>query len=529
MRDCYSPDLAPPLRMGWSLRGGLGVFAESGDVACVGLQNGLAAVTRTGRVAWKSRGLFLSAHALPGGDVIVYRDRRGSLLLDLQSGEEKWAAGARGDVRLVEGDICVVTKERPSGESSLSVTFPPPSFEPQWERTFPSPDGKRSITGEIAAQNGLLFLLAHGRPNGPHVLAVGARNGEETWATSLAELGVRAPSYWQCWTSIDGLFAFKTDRGALVALEAGTGSLRWKTTTPGKVAASRHLVVAAEPTRIRVLDGVSGAVVRQADVRKLLAGRHALNVLSSSPIVSDTHVFVGDAMGTLWAFDLTTCQPVWDSRPPETHGNPRYMTTFGQRLYMGDYSDDWKDVRHLFCWEPLVSGEAEPPKVPLATFEFEGELPFSVEEVAERRRLTRRVPYHEKGGTWTVYRCRLGQATFYVADRVSSKAGPVRGAVAALWVASATDGDSLLRAFRKAMPDRRARVRGAALRVKPPTLLAAIDLASEGHKQRRKWLAADGSELLVYWNAKTKEGKFMEKDPVNRRAFLETIAGLVAR
>jgi hypothetical protein len=154
-------------------------------------------------------------------------------------------------------------------------------------------------------------------------------------------------------------------------------------------------------------------------------------------------------------------------------------------------------------------------------------------EVLTQRQLTKRPPFHEAGGPFTVYRCRLeaGGAEFFFADRVARGGGLLQGAAEALWVTTVKEGEAVLKAFRDAMPvSRRAKKRAKPVRVSPPTELKGVDLAGPGTLQRRKWNSLQNeAELLVEWDAAKTKGTFVEKDDLFREGVLNMIAGLLIR
>lgn len=542
------PQLSPPLRLRWQLQRGTHAASAVGDLTYVTLQNfGIAAVGPDGKVAWSRPGdvNFWGPQLLPDSTLLVSElasRKRWQRALDPRTGKELWSepVGDIGFGTVVDETSCTAfSADHRTGRARLMLTTLPPSPKALWEREFVRAGGGPGLAfdprGVVAGES--IVVLDTQRDDRMFLLALALRTGEEKWHLDLHKHGVKTNKYTRYWHGdVRGnklLFRLEND---LVCVDLEEGVLVWKTAVrgvTGPTGVGGHRVVGVNGATVSVLDLATGKILKKKDLSKVLRARHRANHLTSHPLISDTHIFVGDMLGALWALDVNTCEPVWDDRPEGTIGNLRGASLVNGRLYIGDYTEEPRVARHLYCWEPVGPGEAA-PKSPLPKFESEGDLPFEIEEFAPRRKLTKRAPYHEAGGPWTVYRCWLeggdvGTAGFCFADRVSGKVSPIRGAEAALWVESAAEGEALLRAFKESMPHRKAKT-GRAQRVKAPTVLKAIDLGSQGSQQRRKWVAEpEACELLVEWDTKTKEGCIHEKDPDQRLAVLELIAGLVVR
>ncbi len=542
MPETSQETLKPPLRLAWRLKGCFGA-EETGPrgIVYAASTDALVAVDPGGQVLWTRKGWFLSTQSLPDGNLLCSQDgRQGGLrVIDATNGAVMWSGDKAYPYRLEDPGLCMTRTDIRRGSALsriLRVATPPPKLEALWQREFVAEASPIQVG--MARRDACLILDKSQSRRSPYLVLLGVRDGVERWSCELKAVGLTSPIWSLSVGATDSEFVVNVGEDGLAAFDAASGKLLWqvKKTFPGlsqmgprgRTGVFEDRVVMVSDTLVTVLDARQGTAVVKKDLGKVLRARHKANHFTSAPVISNTHVFVGDVLGTLWALDAKTLEPVWDDRAEGTVGNLRVPSVFNGRLYIRDYTDEPRVPMHLYCWEPVASGEAAPAKSPLPKFETEGELPFEIEEVVPQRKLTKRAPYHEAGGPWTVYSCRLeGGASFCFADRVSTKTYPIRGTEAALWVESTAAGEALLSAFKDSMPHRKAKA-GRAQRVKAPTVFKAIDLWSQGSRQRRKWIAQpEACELVVEWDSTTKQGRILEKDSNFRAAVLELIAGLV--
>lgn len=518
----------------WALEDGLIVAAATEGLAFANRIQGVVAVAHDGRPVWqRPEG---ASFLLPTGELLLYESGRRPVHhgVDPASGKVLWSyTGVIGPSCVLDERHCVAlgAYNIKRGEAELMVATLPPSPRPVWWRRFVCQAPPGLPFERVAVAGSRLLVLDQQREREHCVLSLSATDGSEAWMLALQDHGVRANrGSWEPHV-FGGTLLFRLDDG-IASVDVASGSLRWKVRVAGQPGFSAERVALASGSRLTVLDVADGRMLFTEDAGKVL-GRN--NEFTSAPVVSDTHVFVGDDSGTLWAFELETGTAVWSDRPEETVGHLRAPTVFNGHLYMGDYTMDPRRPMHLYCWEPVQGCVARPP-APLAVeaTEVAEENPtaFRIEAVMSRRQLTTRSPYHAAGGEWTVYRCRMrdGGAAFCFGDRVKRGAGAPSGAQGALWVESTDDADKLLRLFRKATGLRGPRGAGAAVRVKGPTFLVGVNLSGAGKRQVRKWSTPDGDcELLVEWDAEAGQGGFIEKDDVHRREVVDLIAGLAVR
>jgi hypothetical protein len=361
------------------------------------------------------------------------------------------------------------------------------------------------------------------------LVAYDLRAGDERWRVDLHGLGLTPGRDWDPHVLGRNL-VFRLEDG-LAAVDPSRGELRWKVKVAGRPGFGDQQIVLAHERQLTACDVRDGRIVLKKDLGTAL-GRG--NEFTSAPLVSATHVFVGDLSGALWAFERESGEPVWSDRPAGTVGSLQAPRAFNGRLYAGDYTIEPRRPHHLYCWEPVPESEVSRQPRLVAPVSDEGEenpTGFVIEAVSKGRQLTSRSPFHAAGGEWSVYRCRMrdGGAVFHIGDRVKRGGGVLSGAEGALWVDSAEDGEKLLRLFRKATGVRGPR--GAGGRVKAPVRLSSVNLSGPGEQQRRKWTVPDdeGTELIVDWDLASKRGGFIEKDDLYRKGVVRLIAGLVSR
>jgi hypothetical protein len=377
-----------------------------------------------------------------------------------------------------------------------------------------------------------VFVLDRTR-EGSAVLALDLRTGREHWCSegSGLPLAPKADSDWRPALADGNRLVYRSDSG-LACLDTRTGGALWRASVTAESDVYHDVVVVQVDWTISLLSAENGRLLKKKDLKKALTARHPQNKFTTGSAISETHIFVCDQLGTLWALDRERLDPVWSHCPAGTVGGLNSPQIVRGRLYANTVSWERGVPNHLYCWGPAKAGESPGASAP-DVIETEGELPFVIVESLNRRQVTRKAPFHEAGGPFTVYRCRLddGGAEFLFADRVGRGGGLLHGAAEALWVSSVEQGEALLRAFRASMPpDRRMKKPAPPLRVNPPTLFKGVDLLGPGGKQCRLWTSLDGeAELVVEWDAKTKKGLVREKDDIFREGVLKLIADLLVR
>ena len=404
-----------------------------------------------------------------------------------------------------------------------------------------------SALGLDAGYNDGRIIIAHRSS----LLAFALDTGRQLWRVSLAAVG-GSPSGWSWYLVVDrGRVVINTGRGT-AAFDATSGTPVWFFEKRGVRSIYGDIVYqygfgpGNQRSQFHALNLHDGRVVWSRDLLRTIDPREEGNSFGSPLAVTETNIFVGDARG-LWALDRKNGRPVWyhDPKGPYGFGIGNAPVIAGNRLYISGFGGP------LYCYEqqPAAEGSSKSKPQRKVTFPEDEETPdwtvaFEIEEVFGKQEVTRRAPYFEKGGKWTVLKCRLlgkHNGTFLLAERAGKSM--LSSGEGAIWVPSPKDGDALAKAFRRTFPPegKLPKLRPAT-RVKPPLKFDLSVLgravakprsrsrAKTGSWTATKWTDESGAvELYVNWSLEEKTGFFDEKDDLYREDLCLAIASLVVR
>lgn len=507
----------------------------------------LAGVSPEGQVLWRRNEKTWTPQWLAPGKVLV-SGPRGITLLEGSTGGTLWEEKSlyTASLAIPARSACVgLATSVPKRWNRLALASLSPRFLLCWERSITRESTSEQVGPPVestfATDEERLFVLRYGdREHEGEVWALDLLTGEEQWRFPVHEVDWPAGLMkWRPQVSASGKLVFRTDTW-LVCLDAKDGKLLWKLEEGYGQTVYGERVYLANRSRLRVLDIRDGSVLLDRDVGRDLKARKRSIRLTGRPAVSETHIFGLDEPGTIWAFDRETGEPVWDATPEGTTGfigNEQPVIDNG-RLYVATFSTNPKRPQSLYCFEQVDQAEVPKGGASLALGGVEetkdewGPLGFEIVEQLDRRTLSDRAPYYKPGRGWSIHRCRLteGGAGFFFGEKSGRKTALGTSGEAVLWVPSAKDGDALLKAFRKALGQRKAAGEQAGRRVKTPTVLNSFSLVAADVPELRKWTSLDGGvEVLVSWDPEAKRGAFLEKDETYRKALVELVAGLVVR
>lgn len=220
-----------------------------------------------------------------------------------------------------------------SGVQTDSALTPP--FGLRWRVTLPAQvsypliaEGKVFVTTGSTADNATRTPVLH---------ALDQATGQTLWSQTL-------PLYWpRANAAYDGgkIFVAGTDPvccdGVLVAYNADTGALLWRTQLPWQYATD------APPTAANGVVYVSGSgsgsalfAVSEEDGR-ILARQPVQYGDQSSPALSDGAVFVSYACNQAYGFEQTTLAPLWHYSGPCSGGGGKTTVYADGRLYTRDF------------------------------------------------------------------------------------------------------------------------------------------------------------------------------------------------
>ncbi len=125
-----------------------------------------------------------------------------------------------------------------------------------------------------------------------------------------------------------------------LALDAGTGDIRWSRDMPGLVnsspaVAGDKVYVGATDTKVWAFDKLTGETRWTFETN---------NYISSSPLISNGFLFIGSGDHYMYALDAETGGKLWDFRtadlvtsPPALHNGVLYFTSQDDSLYSVNY------------------------------------------------------------------------------------------------------------------------------------------------------------------------------------------------
>lgn len=331
--------LRPPLALRWSVKGEYAFPVVWGDrVVLYDLKGGIVCF-EDGQERWrypKDVGFLVA-----GATVIATTDKR-LVELDLASGdivrdvECDWAVASVGiEAFLPEKHAFFGVKsfdEAEGIEVKELALIGVDDLKPRW--SVLSRGRSNEVFGQPSAVgDGKVFVS-----RGPALVAFDLESGAQRWAASLGEFDetlrydrVR-PMF-----SVDRVVT--SVRGGMAAFDAATGREIWRTQGHGAsvVYGGRVYSQGIFPFKFGVLDVNDGRVLLEVDLWKRVEKKWGFKRVDFAVglAVSETHFFMGDGDGRLYAFEKETGEPVWYHRPKG--GNPYFVSVpviANNRLYI---------------------------------------------------------------------------------------------------------------------------------------------------------------------------------------------------
>jgi outer membrane protein assembly factor BamB len=146
----------------------------------------------------------------------------------------------------------------------------------------------------------------------------------------------------------DGTVLVNTRKAGLAAFDARDGNLLWtcKWARGARTVYDERIFITRFHGEYLIVDLADGKVLLR---QRRLNGRRNF---TTTPVVSQTHVFVGDTSGTMWALERDTGEVVWKHRPKGMTG---YMAAkpavVGKRIYINSFSMPRDIPSSLYCYE----------------------------------------------------------------------------------------------------------------------------------------------------------------------------------
>ncbi len=233
------------------------------------------------------------------------------------------------------------------------------TLEPRWQACS---RGTREDTFsfDMACGDDAVFLA-----KGKRFVALDLETGVERWSAGIEEYGGARPDAPYPMVS-ESRVLIRTAQGT-AALDAATGRLLWHVKADGRRAIyGGRVYVAGSRTvggdDLAVVDLASGEVLLERNLGELVKAKWGITKwgremwVGTGIVVSDTHFFLGDGDGRLYAFEKETAEPVWYHHPkgsngyqacsPTVEGNKLYLVTAGSAKRPGS----------LYCYESEMGG-----------------------------------------------------------------------------------------------------------------------------------------------------------------------------
>lgn len=358
--------LAPPLTPLWSFEGtgGTPLIKSGRSYSWVGdaEQEGFVCVSGSGEELWR---FPARVYALGrDGAVAIRSDATGPVelvVVDPNNGRLIKSVACSHQVTALQEDAThfvgsTTRKTRPDVfRKSVALASLSASVKTVWEvetiEDYTSPNPAKGYDFDVACNDDRVFV---GR--GDHLIALDLRTGKERWAVALREFGGgRDAGKWIPMVAEDKV-VIGAGRG-VGAFDVQDGSLAWyfpeggvKTVYGGRV----YLTRTREETSYFVLDLRDGRVIAESPITELIRKKWGIKEFrpSTHMAVSETHTFLGDGRGRLYAFARDTGEAVWQHRPKDMAGgfSGNVPVIAGGRLYITTLA--WPPAKpRLYCYQ----------------------------------------------------------------------------------------------------------------------------------------------------------------------------------
>lgn len=343
--------LRAPLVLSWVAKGLGGPVAPLDDGARVlaGSDSGVICLER-GRELWRS----CDSLTLVAGGSVFGTDQGKFVELDLSTGRVVRSADCSFvlNVLLPERRAflgCRASTHEDSYERDLAL-IALDGLELLWlASSRGSADDVFAL--DCAIGDGSIFVCKGGK-----FVALDLETGEQRWAVALEEFGEQMLHDYRPKVS-----AHRVVIGAMkgtVAFDTATGEVVWfargNPLGQGAVYGGR---VYAHSREFVVLDLNDGRVLLQTKLETLIEKKWGFrDVDFAGMAVSETHFFIGDGRGRLYAFEKETGEPVWYHQPKGGNGYFSAIPVIaGNRLYVTTASRPRKPGA-LYCYEQAEEG-----------------------------------------------------------------------------------------------------------------------------------------------------------------------------
>ena len=359
--------LRPPLRAAWSYPGVVNVYLlpDRQSLLAPLYPKGLVSLDVAGRENWRISGEFNDGFVVEGKEAFT---ATGSSLCRIDLGTGKIRSVPFGDNRLlaVDGEKVITWSYKSDHksetyESSIRRTKLNDGRTLLWEFQ----DSGSIMTPKHFGYNTMVSgdsIFAHRHP--ARLVCLDVETGKTNWVVDLNQtkedpsVGVAADL--RVGPVVFGNKVLAATPFGIAAFDAGTGALLWSHHVhagPFSPYGDRlYVVTGLNYTGYRVVDMNTGSALLDREVSDDIARAFYFEErvgLESSLAVTETHTFVGDNVGRLWALERDTGEPVWFDHPETAtpYVAVRVPIISEGRLYINGFSMDPDRPQHLYCYE----------------------------------------------------------------------------------------------------------------------------------------------------------------------------------
>ena len=368
-------DIRPPLKLLWSYEGALVTPLVHGDRLFTTVRRNpleeahVACLETSGNEVWISRTTVEAGWALDsdrlvavtkqsGGHFIVLETETGRVIRELPT--EYWLKALLPDGYFL-GRSRLERDDGSPGSSLALIRLG--DLASVWQKVsegqYTTRDGPRrdiQFDQDLAVLSDRIFI---GR--GDTLVCLERSNGREIWSSPVDKLGgPMDPGKWKPMVA-QGLVVVSVI-GGTAAFDVETGELSWlfdKNRGSRMVYGGRVYLVNSETNSLgsyHVVDLVTGELLQERSTAAMAADNPEFESVffTSSPLVAESHVFIGDGIGRLWALDRDSGTPVWFHRTREGQAFLGSVPVpAGNRIYITSFSMDPRHPSRLYCYEQV--------------------------------------------------------------------------------------------------------------------------------------------------------------------------------
>jgi len=205
----------------------------------------------------------------------------------------------------------------------------------------------------VATNGRSLFLGRH-----QALACLNANDGKEVWSSSMEPVQVDAASG-KMWPVVEGTRVIANGAWGIIAFDIETGVRGWHYMDPCWKSVHQGTVYCLSKN-YAALDAATGKVLVFSTLAKRVrekfagkgTGRARGELNFARPTLWGDWVYFGDDMGSLWAIEKTTGEPVWSHKPKGCVGFLNALpVVYGNRLYISSYSFDPTKPSAVYCYE----------------------------------------------------------------------------------------------------------------------------------------------------------------------------------